>query len=187
MSVLIHINGYPGAGKLTLGRRLAEAIGGKLVDNHSIYNLALALTEMKSPAYFETLRAVRVIAFQRVLELPPLTPVVVTNAHMTDSDWGNENWDAWADLARQRGARLLVVVLDCQADELDRRIASPERAARRKLTDPAQFTGARTGRMLIDRGGDATLRFDTTGLSPDEAFSRVLAFVTEERAQPAGG
>jgi broad-specificity NMP kinase len=185
MSLVVHINGYPGAGKLTLGRRLAEAIGGKLVDNHSVYNLALALTEMKSPAYFETLRAVRAIAFQRVLELPQAVPVVVTNAHMTDSDWGNENWDAWAELAGLRGSRLLVVVLDCQAEELDRRIASPDRAARRKLTDPAQFTGARKGRVLIDRGGDATLRFDTTRLSPEETYSRVLAFVAAERA-PAG-
>ncbi|WP_374472309.1 AAA family ATPase [Phenylobacterium sp.] len=186
MSVLIHINGYPGAGKLTLGRRLADAIGARLVDNHSVYNLALALTEVKSPAYFETLRAVRAIAFQRVLELPPHIPVVATNAHMTDSDWGNENWDAWADLARRRGARLLVVVLDCDPDELDRRIASPARATKRKLTDPAQFTGARTGRVLIDRGGDATLRLDTTRLSPEETFSRVLAFVAAERGQPSG-
>jgi broad-specificity NMP kinase len=186
MSLLVHINGYPGAGKLTLGRRLAEAIGGRLVDNHSIYNLAFALTEVKSEAYFETLRAVRAIAFRRVLELPPETPVVATNAHMTDSAWGNENWDAWADLARLRGSRLLVVVLDCDPDELDRRIASPERARKRKLTDPAAFTGARAGRPLIDRGGDATLRLDTTRLSTEETFSRVLAFVAAERAEPSG-
>lgn len=184
--MLVHINGYPGAGKLTLGRRLAEAIAGRLVDNHSVYNLALALTELKSDAYFETLRAMRAIAFQRVLELPPETPVVATNAHMTDSAWGNENWDAWSDLARRRGSRLLVVVLDCAPDELDRRIASPDRAAKRKLTDPAQFTGARTGRVLIDRGGDATLRFDTTGLTPEQTFHRVLGFVRTEQAAAAG-
>ncbi|MCR5878537.1 ATP-binding protein [Phenylobacterium sp. J367] len=187
MSVLVHINGYPGAGKLTLARRLTDAIGGRLVDNHSVYNLALALTEMKSEPYYETLRAMRELAFQRVLELPAETPVVATNAHMTDSGWGNENWDAWTDLARQRGSRLLVVVLDCQADELDRRIASPGRAASRKLTDPKLFNGARSGRVLIDRDGDATLRFDTTDLAPEATFERVLAFVEAERRGAAGG
>lgn len=185
--VIIHLNGYPGAGKLTVGRRLAEAIGGRLVDNHSIYNLALALTEVKSPAYFETLRAVRAIAFQRILELPAETPVVITNAHMTDSDWGNENWDAVIDLARRRGSRLLVVVLDVGPEENDRRIASPERALKRKLTNPAEFTANRAGRPLIDRGGNATLRFDTTALTPDETYSRVLAWVEAERAVGGAG
>lgn len=187
VGAIIHINGYPGVGKLTVGRRLAEAIGGRLVDNHSVYNLALALTEMKSDAYFETLRAVRAIAFQRILALPAETPVVITNAHMTDSDWGNENWDAVIKLARRRGARLLVVVLDVDAEENDRRIAAPERALKRKLTDPAAFTGNRAGRPLIDRGGDATLRFDTTGLTVDATFARVRNWVAAERARSAPG
>lgn len=175
--MIIHINGYPGAGKLTVGRALAEAIGGRLVDNHSIYNLAFALTEPKSEAYFETLRAVRAIAFQRVMELPADTPVVITNAHMTDSAWGNANWDAVIDLARARGAKLAVVVLDVAAAENDRRIAAPDRALKRKLQDPAKFAGNRAGRPLIDRGGDHTLRFDTTDLTVEETTARVIAWV----------
>jgi predicted kinase len=177
MSLIVHINGYPGVGKLTVGRALAEAIGGRLVDNHSIYNLAFALTEPKSAAYFETLRAVRAIAFRRVLELPPEVPVVMTNAHMIDSDWGNENWDAVIALARSRGAKLAVVVLDVDAEENDRRIAAPERAAKRKLQDPAKFTANRAGRPLIDRGGDFTLRFDTTALTAQETTAKVIAWV----------
>lgn len=187
MSLVVHINGYPGAGKLTLARRLAQAIDARLVDNHSVYNLALALTEMKSDAYYETLRAMRELAFRRILELPSDVPVIATNAHMTDSPWGAENWDAWTGLTRRRGSRLLVVVLDCQAEELDRRIASPERAAARKLTDPSVFNGARSGRTLIERDGDATLRFDTTSLSPEATFERVLAFVERERGGVAEG
>ena len=47
--MLVHINSYPGVGKLTIGRALANQIGGKLLDNHSIYNIAFALTEFRSP------------------------------------------------------------------------------------------------------------------------------------------
>jgi hypothetical protein len=151
------------------------------VDNHSIYNLAFALTEPKSAAYFETLEKVRAIAFQRVMELPAKTPVVITNAHMTDSDWGNANWDAVIALARARGSTLAVVVLDVQEDENDRRMASPDRAAKRKLQDPAKFTANRSGRPLIDRGGDHTLRFDTTRLSVDQTTAKVIDWVRSLR------
>jgi hypothetical protein len=177
--VIIHINGYPGVGKLTVARIMAEALGARLVDNHSVYNLAFALTEYKSAAYYETLEAVRSIAFERVLELPEATPVIFTNAHMTDSEWGNANWDAVADLARRRGSELLVLVLDCAPTENDRRIASPDRAQKRKLTDPSQFTGNWSGRQLIDRDGDHMTHIDTTGLSPEDTAARALAWVRE--------
>jgi deoxyadenosine/deoxycytidine kinase len=179
--MIIHVNGYPGVGKLTVARILTEELGGKLVDNHSIYNLAFALTDYKSAAYYETLEAVRDIAFERVLELSEDVPVVFTNAHMSDSNWGNSNWDAVTDLARRRGSELLVVVLDCQPTENDRRIASPERAAKRKLTDPSQFTGNWSGRPLIDRDGDHTLHIDTTALAAEETAQRVLAWVRQMR------
>ena len=177
--MILHINGYPGVGKLTVARKLAEALDAKLVDNHSVYYLAFSLTEYKSAAYYETLQAVRTIAFERVLELPDETPVIFTNAHMTDSEWGNANWDAVVDLARRRGSELLVVVLDCSPTENDRRIASPERAQKRKLTDPSKFTGNWSGRELIDRDGDHTVHIDTTGLSADETAARALAWVRE--------
>src|SRR5689334_8655837 len=113
--MIIHINGYPGVGKLTVARTLAERIGAKLLDNHSIYNIALALTAFKSDAYYETLRATREIAYRRVLEIPNSIPVVLTNAHFVDSAWGNESWDAVIDLTRNRGSRLYVVILTCSA------------------------------------------------------------------------
>ena len=68
--MLVHINGYPGVGKLTIGRALADQLGAKLLDNHSVYNVAFALTEFKSPEFYDTVRAVRAIAFSRVLALP---------------------------------------------------------------------------------------------------------------------
>ena len=46
--MIIHINGFPGVGKLTIAKILAEKLGARLLDNHSIYNVALALTEFKS-------------------------------------------------------------------------------------------------------------------------------------------
>ena len=66
--MIVHINSYPGVGKLTIGRALADLIGGKLLDNHSVFNVAFALTEFKSPAFYDTVRAVREIAYRRILD-----------------------------------------------------------------------------------------------------------------------
>ena len=74
--MIVHINSYPGVGKLTIGRALADLIGGKLLDNHSVFNVAFALTEFRSPAFYDTVRAVREIAYRRILELPRAVPVV---------------------------------------------------------------------------------------------------------------
>ena len=68
--MIIHINSYPGVGKLTIGRHLAERLNGKLLDNHSIYNVAFAVTEFRTPAFYQTVRPVRDVAYARLLELP---------------------------------------------------------------------------------------------------------------------
>ncbi len=47
--MILQINGWPGVGKLTVGRIVAKELGGRLLDNHTIYNPAFALTEFRSP------------------------------------------------------------------------------------------------------------------------------------------
>jgi hypothetical protein len=111
--VIVHINSYPGVGKLTIGRALADLIGGKLLDNHSVFNVAFALTEFKSPAFYDTVRAVREIAYQRILDLPNGVPVILTNWYSQDSAWGEENWDRAIRLAKERDCGLNVVILSC--------------------------------------------------------------------------
>ena len=101
--MIVHINSYPGVGKLTIGRLLAERLGAKLLDNHSMCNVAFALSELNSPAFCETVRAVRETAYALVLDLPAETPVILTNGYSQGSPWGIEKWEAVIALARKRG------------------------------------------------------------------------------------
>lgn len=176
-AAILHINGLPGVGKLTIGRLVAEQWGGRLLDSHSVYNVGFALTTPKTPEFYETVRAVRAVAYDRALQLDAAVPLVLTNAHFDDSAWGNEGWDAAIDLARRRGSKLYIAVLHCDRAEHDGRIRSPERAGKRKPQDPDFYTAAAKGRRLIDRGGDALLHLDTTGLSPQESAARLIAWV----------
>lgn len=183
---LIHINGYPGVGKLTIGLKVAAALRGKLLDNHSIYNVAFALTEFKSDAFYEAVREVRSTAYKLVKSLPPAVPVILTNAHAQDSAWGNACWDHAIALARTTGRDHIVVLLDCSREENARRIQCSDRDAMRKPKDPKMFRRAETDRPLIDRGADRLLRLDTTRLSADDAATSILAWLSsQEPACPA--
>ena len=176
---IIHINGDPGVGKLTIGSHLAGLLNGRLLDNHSIYNIAFAVTEFRTPAFYQTLRAARDIAYARILELPATTPVVLTNWYSQDSDWGIENWDEAIALAQRRGCPLLVVILICTPAENARRIQSEQRALKRKPQDPEMVGGNRARRPLLDHGGDALLRLDVTNLSAETAAKRIAAWIGE--------
>ena len=177
--MLILLNGRPGAGKLTIGRVLAERMGARLLDAHSLYNLAFALTDKGTPAFADTVRELRVIARQRILDLPPEVPVIFTDAKFEDSAWGNELWDDTLAIARERGVPFLVVVIECDPDENDRRLRSPERMGKRKPVDDTLLRADRYERVLLRRDADDVLELDVTQLSPDEAATRIEGWVSE--------
>jgi hypothetical protein len=140
--------------------------------------VAFALTEFRSVAFYDTVRAVRAIAYQRILDLPKDVPVILTNAHMQDSAWGNECWDAVIELARTRGSGLIVVILECSPEENARRIQSSERDSHRKPRDPRVARGECKG-----PSADRPWRRATAAPGHDIAFSqtsaeRILAWLT---------
>ena len=177
--MIININSWPGVGKLSVARLLQPAIGGRLLDNHSIYNIAFGLFEFGSSEFFEAVRAVRSVAFDQTAKLPASIPIILTSAY-ADTPFGRENWAAIKAMARARGTPLCHIVLDCSIDENIRRMASPPRADLRKLVDPKTLIAARTKSDLIDRGGDYRLRFDVTGLSAEQSSSRIVDWLEEQ-------
>ncbi len=163
----------PGVDKLTIGRLLATRLGARLLDNHSIYNVAFALTAFKSDAFYDTVRDVRAIASRQVAALPADVPVILTNAHTQDSAWGNDCWDHAVDLAQRTGRAHLMVLLECTRAENARRIQSPDRDDKRKPRDPRMFRQDDRDRPLIDRDTDRLLRLDVTDLRADKAAKTI--------------
>jgi hypothetical protein len=125
-------------GKLTVARLLTQEIGGRLLDSHTIYNVAFSVTDIGTPTFYDTVRRVRDIAFERIAELPAGVPVVMTNAY-ADTPFGNENWRVIERSPTARQSRLFVVVLDCALEENARRITSPARAPLHKLVDASKL------------------------------------------------
>ena len=179
MGVLISINGWPGVGKLAVALDLADRLHARLLDNHTLFNVAIALTEYGSAAYYDAARSVRDIAFGLLLALPPETPVIFTNVIATGGPAGfaEEHWQAIRDLAARRKSLLFSVTLQCEMAEQQRRIISPQRRAHRKMRDPALVPILRDTRLLFDEGADHRIVIDNTRISSAKCADEIASWV----------
>lgn len=180
--MIIVLNGYPGVGKLTIGRELTKLLGARLVDIHTLYNLAFALTEFRSPEFRETVRRVEEIADDLIAALPVGMPVIFTTVLTGESEWAMEEWHRFLKRSERRPPLVMVHVI-CDLEENIRRIQSPERAGKRKLqgVEVAQRNHASQDLLI---GGDLThtLRLDVSTLSADEAAQEIAKHCLAVRA-----
>lgn len=174
--MIIVLNGYPGVGKLTIGQELISILSGRLLDIHSIYNVAFALTEFKSPEFIDTVEKIETIAHDLILKLPAEIPVVLTTVLAGNSEWGDAEWRRIVCLGRQRGP-LFVVHVHCDLEENIRRIEAPGRGAKRKPRDPemARRNHAQ-GKVLAGVDEPNLLRLDVTALSPADAATKIAVW-----------
>ncbi|MGV8830968.1 MAG: AAA family ATPase [Devosia sp.] len=171
--MIIVLNGYPGVGKLTIGRKLAEIVKGRLLDIHTVYNLAFALTEFKSPAFIATVEQVEAIAHDLIHQLPDDVPVVLTTVLAGDDPWGNAEWDRIVQLGKDRPP-LCVVHVACSLDENIVRIQSAERDMKRKPRDPEMARRNQLGaKVLAGIDQPNLLELDVTALTPEQAAQAI--------------
>jgi len=172
--MIIHLNGLPGVGKLTIARILVAKLGGRLLDSHSVYNVAFSLAEFRTPEFYDLVRSVRDVAYSRIATTSVDTPVVLTNA-LGAGPWADENWKALVKLAGGRGSKLYAVAITCSRDQHFLRVGSPERSYLRKLTDPAllRFDAGE----LSTVGADAVLQIDSSSRPPEECADQILRWV----------
>jgi hypothetical protein len=73
--MIININSWPGVGKLSVAVQLQQRIGGRLLDNHTNFNVGFSLCDFRSPEFYETVGAVRQIAFAAAIKLSSSVPI----------------------------------------------------------------------------------------------------------------
>jgi hypothetical protein len=175
--MIVNINGWPGVGKLTIAEQLQQRIGGRLLDNHTIFNVAFCLCEFRTPEFFDTVRAVRRIAFAQASRVPAGIPITLTSAY-ANTPFGRENWAAIREMANAREVPLCNVVLDYSVAENIRRLQSPQRAKFRKLTESPPLIAAREASNLLDEGGDHLLRIEVSDITAEESAARIADWLT---------
>ena len=149
MTLVVHINGWPGSGKLTIGRLLAKRLNGRLLDNHTLINPAECLFARDDLHNWPLRKALRSLVFDYAAQIAVAIPLVLTDA-LADNPADRAGFDACLELANKRKAKLIAVVLDCEEEENLRRLTAPGRAELLKLTS-AEFLGKLRARYRLLR------------------------------------
>jgi broad-specificity NMP kinase len=171
--MIVHLNGWPGAGKKTIGEALSMLLGARFIHNHLLHDVAIVCAGFGNDDRWELYEIVRSAAYKVLARHPSSEIIVMTNALCNDSPREESAWKHVVELAITRNVPLVPVVLEISADENVRRLQSPERVGK-KMTDPAELTQW-FGRYSIQRPGVPELIVvDVTDLSPEQAAHAVL-------------
>lgn len=171
--MIIVLNGYPGVGKLTIGRELANLLQGRLLDIHSVYNVAFALTEFKSPEFRATVDKIEAIAYDLIYKLPDDQPVVLTTVLAGDSGLAETEWQKIVALGAARPP-FCVVHVNCSLEENIHRIKSPDRVLKLKPQDPEYaIRNQREAKTLAGISTQNLLQLEASDLSPKNAAQRI--------------
>lgn len=179
----IYLFGFAGAGKLTIARAIAERWDCIVVDNHHVNDVIFRVIDVDPTGGGELgdevwrhVERVRNATMDAIASLAkPGRNFVLTNELIEGVGRHEAFFLEVARVARHRGALLLPVRLLVDADELARRIASPEREEKVKLTNPALAISRVENEEVFRPAGCDYLELDVTRLEADESAARILA------------
>lgn len=173
MRYVLHINGWPGTGKRTIGKIVADRIGGRLLDNHVMLNPAEALFERGDPLHASLRDAVREATLEHAERLAPDVSIVLTDALSDDAE-DTASFARYRRLAERRGSRLISVVLEIAPEENARRLVSPGRSDALKLTRVEVLEAMRSRYLLLRPTGIEVIDLDVTELSAAAAAGQIV-------------
>lgn len=181
---LIHINGFPGTGKLTVAQDLvahvALSANLKLIHNHLLINPADAVLHRTQAGYQSLRRAVRAAIFTSLATEPATfnTTYLFTD-FQTTNEQGASVCAEYAQAAKDRGCLLIPIVLTCDEDENIKRMT---------LMDVELLRTFRKGAPIFEFSDRKEfLEIDVTRLEPEEVARTIWEHVLQFYPDLSGG
>ena len=136
---IIHLNGFPGTGKLMIAQLLAQQLSftkAKLVHNHLLINPADAILHRTQSGYQTLRRALRAVIFASLAHENATYESAYIFADFQSSDaLGSAVCAEYAATALERGSLFVPVVLSCEENINLERVMSSSRVEHHKLMD----------------------------------------------------
>ncbi|GAB7322481.1 hypothetical protein MBLNU13_g03418t1 [Cladosporium sp. NU13] len=191
---IIHLNGFPGTGKLTIARKLVEKLNreyeqqhpsqsanhirAKLVHNHLLIDPAGAVLERSQPGYNELRTAIRQAVFTTLInESSTYETIYVFTDWQSGNAVGSGVCEEYLAMAKARGSQFIPILVSCEEQENVRRIQGVSRAISDKLTDSELLVQWRQEvdpppvYLFSDQG--ARLELDVSSLTPEQAADAI--------------
>lgn len=184
--MIIHINGWPGSGKKTVGELLAKNLGARFIHNHMLHDVAIVCAGFDGADRWPLYEIVRTAAYEVLAKRPKSESFVMTNALCKNSSREQQAWRHVVDLAIARQVPLVPIVLQCDVEENCRRLQSAERIGM-KLTDAEELKSYFDIDTIQMPDVPELLVLDVTLVSPEGAAKEIFAHVASIRdtLQPA--
>jgi hypothetical protein len=182
--MIIHLNGWPGVGKETVGRALGRLMRARVIHSHIMHDVAITCTGLGAPDRWALYDAVRSAAYAALARRPKAEVFIMTNALCRDTAREVEAWGHVVDLATARGVPLIPVVLQADIAENARRIQGADRIGR-KMTSADDLRNMIPTDSIQLPAVPELLVLDSTRLSAEETAQAVLHHVRALGEPPA--
>src|SRR5688500_474717 len=97
--MIVHLNGWPGAGKKTIGKVLSRKLNARFVHSHLLHDVSIACAGLDSADRWRLYEAVRAAAYATLAQRRSPEILVMTNALCKGSAREQEAWRHVVDLA----------------------------------------------------------------------------------------
>jgi hypothetical protein len=186
---IVHLIGFPGAGKFTIATAMARRNGRDasrrlvVVDNHLTSTPIFSVLDVDGvrelPAgVWDHVDGIRDVLYRTIETLSPSGwSFVMTNVLVAGEPDGPRVVQRLTDLAAARGSVYVPVRLLCGRDELLRRVQRPDRQERQKWVDADAVDAFVAGREVYVPDHGPRLDLDVTSLAAAEAADTILHHV----------
>ncbi|GJL85223.1 MAG: hypothetical protein DHS20C02_09980 [Micavibrio sp.] len=173
-NTIIYLIGYPGVGKYTTGKAIADKTEGVLLDNQltamPLFTVMAHDTSKGDCPHIEKLyekyHQIAAQVFEMMQYAPPALNYVLTDVLLNDSA-GHEHFNRVQDMAKARNSFFLPVLLTCENDVLINRVSSSERVSRFKLANTEVARGFISSKKLFNPRHSNMMVLNNTGSSPE--------------------
>lgn len=184
-NTVIYLIGFPGIGKLTVAKQLSIRINARIVDNHLINNPIFQLITIDNTTPIPEMAWYRVGQIREVVlgAIEDLAAqdlnFIFTNELLASSEHDINVYKQIEQVARKRNSLLVPVRLMCDVDELCKRVTSPGRAEKFKLTSSEAIRQKVTKEQLYEPEHLHTQTIDVTHLTPEQVVDKIIAATIE--------
>jgi 2-phosphoglycerate kinase len=176
--MIIHLNGMPGVGKLTIAKILAEELSARLIDNHAIVNIAHICAKHGSDEYLVMLAEIYLVVYKHLEKLPPSDIQIFTNCYANEYGPDPERFKNIEVLANKRKVPFVPVLLTCDKEEHFTRFVQPDRKPKQKATNPKDLEYALEHYTMIHpKDHPNAFALDVTKLSPKDSAEKIVSHI----------